>query len=68
MEAKFHMVSAREASPGHDDEPILQMGTDKMIPRHVFQKHSKLGFQTEVNEKEVPYLLTNGIQGLNSRA
>jgi hypothetical protein len=32
------MVWAYEQILGHDEEPILQMGTDKMIPRYAFHK------------------------------
>jgi hypothetical protein len=32
-------------------EPILQMGTDKMIPGHVMAKLSRSDFLTEVNGK-----------------
>jgi hypothetical protein len=32
-------------------EPILQMGSDKMIPRHVCDKPSQSDFLIEVNGK-----------------
>jgi hypothetical protein len=38
-------------------ELILQMGTDKTIPRHVFHKPSQLGFLIEVNWKVILHLL-----------
>jgi hypothetical protein len=45
------MVRACEVSPGHDE--ILQMGTDKMIPRHVFHKPLTVRFPDRSKREEV---------------
>jgi hypothetical protein len=42
------------------EEPILQMETDKMIPRHVYSKFSCSDFLREVNEEAGFQLDTNG--------
>jgi hypothetical protein len=34
-----------------ETEPILQMGTDKMVPRNVYENSSQSDFLIEVNGK-----------------
>jgi hypothetical protein len=47
LEAQVYMEWTREENKGLDEIiPILQMGTDKMIPRHVSINYSVLGYVT----------------------